>query len=157
MRLFIESHEAMLLSATSEVYVMEINSVASCVSFITALLVLFASIVLPILAFKVFWRYRKNFNPEKKFILMEFIADLRNAKAARIYMAVLLIRRIVFVILVIFLIESPREFIYIVIISNFLIPNIIASQLSYILTLIFIRPFENIVNNIIEMVNELFL
>ena len=157
MRLFIESHEAMLLSATSEVYAMDIDSVASGVSFVTALLVLCASIILPLLAFKVFWRYRNSFNPDKKFMLMEFIADLRNAKAARAYMTVLLIRRIVFVILVIFLIESPREFIYIVIIGNLYQFNLLVSQLAYILTLIFIRPFENIVNNIIEMVNELFL
>ena len=158
MRLFIESHEAMLLSATSEVYSMDFSSAARIISFGTAIVVLSAGIILPGLAFYVFWKYRKGFDPEKKFVFMEFLADLRNAKVARIYMSVLLIRRIVFVILVIFLIESPREFIYIVIISKPLFDfTVLASQLTYLITIITIRPFESAINNIIEVVNELFL
>ena len=109
----------MLLSATSEVYGVDLSSGSKIVSYIIAIFVLIASITLPVLAFYVFWKYRNNYDPEKRFILMEFIADLRNAKVARIYMAVLLVRRIIFVVLVIFLIESPREFIYSMIICRF--------------------------------------
>lgn len=85
-RLFIEAHETMLLSATSEVYAFELNTVAQITSFILAGVILLMSIILPGLAFYVFYQYRESFNPDKKFILMEFLADLKNAKAARIYM-----------------------------------------------------------------------
>lgn len=123
MRLFIEAHEAMLLSASSEIYLFELNSFPEKVSFAIAIGVLLASIALPALAFYVFWKKRNNYDPEKKFVLMEFLADLRNAKAARIYMVVLLIRRVIFVVLIIFFIDSPREFIYIVILGKEFVIN----------------------------------
>jgi len=157
MRLFIEAHEAMLLSASSEIYLFELNSFPEKVSFAIAIGVLLASIALPALAFYVFWKQRNNYDPEKKFVLMEFLADLRNAKAARMYMTVLLIRRVIFIVLIIFFIEFPREFIYIVILGKEFVINFLVSQFIYVTSLLIIRPFDNIINNIIEFINEAFL
>ena len=73
---------------------------------------------LPVLAFYVFWKHRHNFDSKKKFVLMEFFADLRNIKVARVNITLLLVRRVIFVCLVIFFINFPREFLYTVIIDK---------------------------------------
>ena len=65
MRLFIESHESMLLTATSELYSCDLHSFASYVSYLIAVEVFIASILLPVMAFYVFMKYRENFQPDK--------------------------------------------------------------------------------------------
>ncbi|CAI2369754.1 unnamed protein product [Moneuplotes crassus] len=148
MRLLIESHEALMLSSCSEIYEWELNTFSSYVSMVGAIFILIVSLLLPFLSFYAFWRYRHHFDPDKKFILMEFLSDLRNAKVARIYMTLMLVRRIIFVCVVIFLIEIPREFIYSI---------LIITQFAYMVILAIIRPFDNVINNILEFINEVFL
>ena len=158
MRLFIESHEAMLLSATNEIYLMDLKDFSDVFSLIVAFVILGFSIAMPIIAFYCFFVNRHNFDPEKKFFFMEFFADLRNAKIARLYMTLLLTRRIVFVSFVIFLPNAPRELTYTVLLGKvYSIIVHLVSQIGYILALLLLRPFDSVVNNIIEMVNELFL
>jgi len=55
------------------------------------------SIGLPLNGFYYFWKKRNNYDPKEKFFFMEYFADLRESKYARLYMPVLLTRRIIFV------------------------------------------------------------
>jgi len=119
LRIFIEAHEAMLLSATSEIYHKDVEEIEFFFSYIIACAVFILSIALPIISFYLYLKYRKQFDPNKKFFFMEFFADIRNISIARLYMTLLLTRRIVFVSVIIFLDFSPREFQYSLIISKF--------------------------------------
>ena len=118
LRLFIEAHESMLLSSTSEIYDIEVGDDAAIISFIIAWIVFLICIIIPVLAVYYYWVHRNDFDPEAKFVFMEFFADVRNASLARLYMAAMLIRRTAFVFIVIFLIEAPRTFIYVLILSK---------------------------------------
>lgn len=157
MRLMIESHEAMLLSATSEIKLMEINATSDVFSIVIAFAVFGLSLAMPAIAFYSFFVNRHNFDPERKFFFMEFFADLRNAKIARLYMTLLLSRRILFVILIIFFPSAPRELTYTIILGILHNLPYLVSQFLYISALLVMRPFDTNMNNIIEIVNELFL
>jgi len=97
LRLFIETHESMLLSATSEIKTMRFSEASHFISLIFTLAFLAFSIILPILAFFQFWKRRNHYDSKTKFYFMEFFADLRNSKYARMYMPMLLTRRVIFV------------------------------------------------------------
>ena len=97
LRIFIEAHESMLISATSEIDSLEFPGTSEYFSFVIAWAVFGISILLPITGFYYFWTKRNNYDPKKKFFFMEFFVDLRNRRYARLYLPVLLLRRIIFV------------------------------------------------------------
>lgn len=78
--------------------------------------------------------------------LKEFNTDLKKTKVARIYTPLLLIRRYFFVIWLVTLLGKE---------PSFIIPWMCFFQLVYVVTIISIRPFENPVNNMLELFNEL--
>ena len=93
LRLLIEAHEAMLLSATSEINELNIGSPENTVSFIFACGLLLICLILPIVAIYLWFTHKNNFDPEDKFFFMEFFADVRNKSISRLYMGLLLGRR----------------------------------------------------------------
>lgn len=113
--------------------------------------------MLPLIAFYAYFKYRFEYDPKKKFLLMEYFADIRNWSVARLYTALLLSRRLIFVSLIIFLPDAPREVIYSTLLGNPKRFIILAIQAGYIVSLIILRPFENLTNNLIDIVNEFFL
>ena len=121
LRLILEAHESMLLSATSEINLFDLPQTPDIISFIFAWMVLIFSISLPIIAFYYFWINREEYDPKVKFFFMEFFADIRNSKFSRLYMPLVLTRRVLFVCSIIFLNSAPRELIYSILLSNFYI------------------------------------
>mmetsp|Transcript_20278 Transcript_20278/g.17958 ORF Transcript_20278/g.17958 Transcript_20278/m.17958 type:complete len:96 (-) Transcript_20278:862-1149(-) len=95
--MFLETHESMLLSATNEINQMEFHNTSSYFSFIIAWLILGVGLALPVIGFYYFWTKRHNFDPNKNFVFMEYFADIQDSKFARIYMPILLTRRIAFI------------------------------------------------------------
>lgn len=121
LRLFMEAHENLLLSWVSELYHFSPDSFGRIVSFLIALEIFMISLILPILAFYAFY-ITQNGKKEEKFLLMEFLSDLRDARRARIYMTWMTVRRILFIVVILFMINTPRTLIYTLLISKFL-PN----------------------------------
>ena len=119
LRLFIEAHESMLLSATNEINEKSVGGTEFTISYLLACGIFLLSIILPIIAFYWYLKNRKNYDPKEKFFFMEFFTDLRNASTARLYMSLLLTRRILLVIIIIFFGFSPREFQYPLIIGKY--------------------------------------
>ena len=73
---------------------------------------------MPALALILFYSHRKEYDPEEKLVYMEFFADLKNTSWARAYTAALLIRRVSFVAIVIFMSrEVDRTIIYCILLS----------------------------------------
>ncbi len=127
-RLLLEAHETMTISSTVEIKQLQTSTTASFISQIISWLFLIFSLTLPTVALYLFYQNRKNFDPKKKFMLMEFFADVRNNKWARLYPSILLLRRLLFVVVIVFLPgEISRFIVYLV---------IIGIQLAYILLLV---------------------
>ena len=161
LRLILETHESMLLSATSEINLFDLPQIPDILSFIFAWVILIFSISLPIIAFYYFWINREEYDPNVKFLFMEFFADIRNSKFSRMYMPLVLTRRVLFVCSIIFLNSAPRELIYSILLSNFHIYSVfiinLGSQIPCLAAIIWTKPFQTQINNIIESVNEIFL
>jgi hypothetical protein len=66
-----------------------------------------------LIAFVVYFKERTNHDPDREFILMEMLADIKDTKWARLYTFMLLARRTIFILVIIFLIaEINRTVIY---------------------------------------------
>jgi hypothetical protein len=67
-----------------------------------------------LIALGVFIKEWKNHDPNKKFILMEVLSDIKDSKVARLYTFMLLARRTIFVLIIVFLAgEMNRSTIYV--------------------------------------------
>ena len=82
-----------------------------------------------------------------KILCEEFFTGLKQQKEARIYVSVQLIRRVYFVVLLV---------IFPTVLDIWpMILMLITPQLMYLLLFIYIRPFEEIKGNVIEIANEI--
>lgn len=102
-RFTLEAHEAYMISSTIEMSDFLINSAPTTISQITAWTLFTFCIVVPCIAFYLFLIARKEFDPKKKNIFGEFFEGIKNNKWARIYLTGLLLRRIAFVCIIIFI------------------------------------------------------
>ena len=80
------------------------------------------------------------------FKLNEFNSGLKTVKKTRFYTPMIIFRRYFFVIWLILLSSAP---------SILLVSGMIIFQICYIIILIYMRPFEDPINNFIECLNEL--
>jgi hypothetical protein len=112
-RLGLECHQLLLLSSTVELQFLDFSEFSSVISLILAAFGLILGIGLAGIAVIVFIKERRNHNPDRKFILMEMIADIKDTKWARLYTSMLLGRRTIFILVIIFITgEIHRTVIY---------------------------------------------
>ena len=96
-RLLLEAHETLILTSTVEINDPQTDSTPTITSHVIAWSVLILCFIIPSVALYAFYSHRKQYDPDKQHVFMEFFAGLRNSKWARLYTASLLIRRISFV------------------------------------------------------------
>jgi len=108
-RWLLEAHETMVISSTLEIKELAGSSAASIVSEIIAALFLLICLIIPTVALVLFYRHREMYDPNEKYIMMEFFAGLKNTKWARFYTFLMLFRRVVFVAIVIFASENVNR------------------------------------------------
>ncbi|CAI2375096.1 unnamed protein product [Moneuplotes crassus] len=148
-RLLLEAHENMIISSSFEIKEFDTSSASKTISHLISWTFLLLCLIIPTFALYLFYNHRKEYDPEKKTPTMEFFAGLRNTKWARFYSFLLLFRRVLFVLVVIFMSGNVhRAYIYSILLT---------CQVAYFGHLIYLRPFEELQDNIIELVNELFL
>ena len=89
---------------------------------------------MPTLALILFYKNKREYDPERKSAFMEFFAGLKNTPWARLFTASLLVRRVLFVGVVIFMARNvDRTIIYISLIAFQLIYfSLIVSSISFI-------------------------
>jgi hypothetical protein len=132
-RMFLEAHESMMLSCSAEIYEWDTSSTDAIISQIVAWIVLLICLIMPAVGLYLFYTTRRKFDPDEKFVLMEFFADLKNTKWARVYTACLLARRVIFVAIVIFMPgKVNRTIIYAI---------LFFSQLLYLAVIVSSRTF----------------
>ncbi|CAI2365377.1 unnamed protein product [Moneuplotes crassus] len=148
-RLLLEAHETMVISSALEIREFDSSSASAIISHLISWVFLLLCLIIPTFALYLFYTHRNRYDPDKKTPTMEFFEGLKNNKWSRFYSFLLLFRRVLFVLIVIFMTDNVhRAYIYSI---------LLVSQLAYFGTLIYLRPFEEMQDNIIELVNELFL
>jgi hypothetical protein len=144
-RLLLEANQAFLLSGISEIYSFSIDSVASIISLCFAIIIVIFSVFLALKAYLMLSKHWKNYDKDRKFLLMEYYANIRQNKWARIYTSALLSRRLLFIIIILLFTFFHR---------NTIFGILLGIQMLYLIQLLIIRPFEELENNIVEITNE---
>ena len=145
-RYIFQTNQYILISWIYEIYHFQVSDIKKIASLSFAILILCLCILL--IAF-VFWLSLSSYEVSKDNHnkIGEIFRDIKMQKISKFYIAILFIRRIIFIALLITLV--------------FLQPWILISilsllQLCYLILLIAVRPFVSKKNNIIELCNEIF-
>ena len=145
-RTMIETYQFMLISSISEINNNNTNSTEHTSSLAFAFLILIVWIsYLGCSFFLVFVSTPKVDNKHNK--LGEFFDGLKHGIWARLYTFIFLTRRLIFIALLITLAQKCS--LVIIWVISFL-------QLTYFVVISLIRPFEQIKDNLIEIINEVF-
>ncbi|CAI2359943.1 unnamed protein product [Moneuplotes crassus] len=143
-RLVLEAYQNILLSSLNEIKNLESLSIQTIISASIALLFLCITLIIFYLAIK---QINLDIEPKQHSKSKEFTAGLKDSKAARVFTTLLLLRRLVFCTwLIIF---SFTGYYY-------LVPGMLLAQILYTVFIIFVRPFKENMNNLIECLNEIF-
>jgi hypothetical protein len=112
-RFLLELHQLLLLSSAVEIQFFDFSEFSRILSFCLSGLGLLFGICITFVALMVFFNEWRNHDPDKKFVLMEMILDIKDTRMARLYIFMLLARRTMFVLIIIFLVgEIHRTIIY---------------------------------------------
>ena len=146
-RIFLEASQFLMLSSFSEIYQFNVSSLSNIISILFAIIGSMLWLWLVWISF-IGWLKQKDVEDmDKYFPLKEFFNGIKNGKVAKLYSMLLLWRRFVFVALLIFGGS----------LSNIaLICPMIIVQIAYLTNLIIVRPYKQVKNNVIEIVNEWF-
>jgi hypothetical protein len=102
-----------MFSSALEIQNNDFSNFSSVISFILSIFGLLLGICFTFVALMVFYKARENHDPDKKWILMEMLTDIKDTKTARLYAFMLLARRTLFVLIIVFLVgELNRSVIY---------------------------------------------
>jgi hypothetical protein len=146
-RLFLEANQTFLLASLSEISQLIVSPTASMVSLCIAVVFALFSFSLCLKTYYVTYKDLKDFDPNYKFLFMEYYAGLKESRWTRFYTPILLTRKLLFIVVILLLQFLGRD-------STFIL--LIVIQAGYIFQLVILRPFRQIESNIIEVTNEAF-
>ena len=145
-RLILETNQYLLISSIYEIYKFNITQGLKILSLIVALIALFGSLfIIGLILYLLLSSYQISENSHNK--LEEFFWGVKQTKRSRVYICIFLIRRLVFVAVLIFWVPASSE--VVILILAFL-------QLFLIASLAFLRPFAELKWNLVEIINEAF-
>ena len=142
----LEISQFILISSINEIYCYNTSDSYRLISFIfSILMVLIYMAVISFVVYLIISSYRLYEDTHNK--LEEVFRGLKQNKKHRLYIIILLSRRLVFIILLITLTSVS---------SRVLIIILFVSQIIYLISLSYIRPYETLKDNFIEIINEIF-
>lgn len=117
-------------------------------SLVLAIFIFIGSLALVAISIISYIRDTKKHDEKRKYIFMEFYEGVKPNRRAKLYTTILLIRRTLFVTIIIFFSSF----------SSFLtFTLLLVIQLAYVIQFAVIRPLQEISANIAEFVNEFFI
>ena len=141
-----ELSQFILISSINEIYEHNTKSFERWFSFIFSIIMIISFVIfLGLVLFLALSSYRQLEKKHNK--LGEFFVGIKNSKNWKIYVFVLLVRRLIYVILLISLVSIS---------SILLLILMVAIQVAYIVYLVVLRPYEETKGNIIEILNEIY-
>ena len=144
-RAIIESFLILILSVVSEIYRLQVNDASSILSFIFWIIVL---IILLLFTIFSLWLLLKKNQDDESNKYKEFFNGMKKKFCWRLFITIWMLRRLIFVLL--FIILTPISPILTIQILSFI-------QLAYFIILLVIRPYTEIKDNLVEIINEVFL
>ena len=146
-RTLLETNQLLLISSINEIYLFNTNETLRIVSLVIAFVGLYVCIMLFAFVFYLtFSSYKTEEEGHSK--LGEFFAGLKLQKKFRIYILLLIARRAIFVVVLVTLVTFTSKTITWI---------LSVLQMIYVLSLIFLRPFEEAKGNLIEIINEIYV
>ena len=140
----LELSQFILVSSTNEIYQIKTSNPFQIASYIFSILMI--ALYLMIITSTVYLALSSyKLEKEKHNYLGELFTDLKNSKKSKLYVAILLLRRLAYVTLLITLVSTP---------SRVLVSIITFIQILYAVYIVYWRPYEEVKINIIEIVNE---
>ena len=145
-RTILEASQYLLISSTYEVYKFNTTHPLRIVSLVAAFAVLVAMLALLALTTYLAWsKYKVDESKHNK--LEELFSGLKPNKSNRLYAALVLARRTIFVVLLITMVSVS---------SRLVIGVMTAQQICYLVWLCCLRPWAEVKSNLIEVINELY-
>ena len=145
-RFILEMNQYLLVWSISEIHNFNTTQPLRLVSLIIAFLILCGWLMLITIIFLLSLSSYETIDKERNYI-GELFSGVKMQRKTKLYIWVLLIRRLVFIVLLINLTMIP---------SPFLIGILTLIQLFYLVYLVVIHPFKETKCNIIEIVNEMY-
>jgi hypothetical protein len=139
---------SLLLSSVKELDAFEFENAASSFSTVVALGVFIAFCIFILVALLYNVLAMKYFEQGKEFVFMEFFSGIKNSPIAMTFTPVHLLRKVIFISIILFISAGDRITAYAVILTL---------QVVYCVFVMIIRPFRNLYDNLILMVNEVFI
>ena len=149
-RIILGANQFILIAWVSEIYQFNFNETKRKLSFIIAFLILTAWIAIIVITIIFTFKtdsYKLSESQGKRFKFAHLFDGISSNKKSRLFIWLLLIRRAVFVILLITV--GPKS-------SIIAISFLVGLQLIYLILLAVIRPYKMVNWNAIEMTNEFF-
>ena len=145
-RNWLEMSQFIIISSVNEIYQWDTTDSKRLISFIFSIIMILIFLLVVILVlYLTFSTYRLNEGEHN--LLEEFFIGIQQNKRHKFYVALLLLRRFLFVILLItWLFMSSRVLIIVLSLIQFF----------YISSLIYLRPYEEAKDNLIEILNEIY-
>ena len=142
----LEISQFILISSVNEIYELNISKLIKIISFVfSILMIVLYFIILGIVNYLIFSLYKLNEKSHNK--LEEFFSWIQESKKARFYVTMLLLRRLIFVTLLLTLASVP---------SRQLIGVLIVIQFVYGAYIVCARPYKEAKTNFIEILNEIY-
>ena len=142
----LEMNQYLLICSMYEIYNFNVSDSYRIASLVFAMLLLSGWLLIAIFAFCLSIS-SYTINEEKHNVLGEFISGLKLEKKFKLYGFILILRRIVFVILLIA---------WVLVASRLIIGVLAFLQLIYLAYVCYQRPFKEFKDNLIEILNELY-
>lgn len=139
---------SLLLSSAKELDAFEFENAASSISTVVAFGVFISFCAFILVALIYYSLTIKSFDPESKFLLMELFSGLKNSSIARVFTPIHLLRKIIFVSIILFTSAGDRIAAY---------AAVLTLQIFYCAFAALTRPFKNLYDNLIAIVNEVFI
>ena len=149
-RIILQTNQFALISWVSEIYLFNFSETKRVISTIIAILVLIAWISIIVITILLTWSkdaYKLSESPDKRSKLDHIFDGVSLDKKSRMFAWLLLMRRAVFVILLITV--EPKS-------SIGVISLLVGLQLIYFVFLVAIRPYKEVNCNVTEITNELY-
>ena len=146
-RTLLETQQFLLISAINEIYQFNTNGTLRIISLTFAIIVVYTYIFMFSLVFYLSFSSYKMIEKEHN-KLGEFFAGLKLHKKFRLYILFLILRRTMFVVVLIVLVTFT---------STTVIWILASLQLIYLTILLYLRPFEEVKGNLIEIINEIYI
>ena len=142
----LEMSQFILISSVNEIYQWDTTDSYRLFSFVFSIsMILIFVLVVILVLYLIFSAYRLNEREHN--LLEEFFRGIQQNKRHKLYVTLLLLRRFLFVILLIT---------WLFISSRVLIIVLSIIQLLYTLNLSYLRPYKEIKGNLIEILNEIY-